>query len=85
MFESGRVNQIVGRWWNSRQGMARRDIWLYSDGETWLIEARAGVKGKIWKREVPSRRHADEIINGMLRRTADNDWRDITNLYLPRR
>jgi hypothetical protein len=33
----------VERWWNGRWGrLARRDIWLRTDGSTWEIKAAIG-------------------------------------------
>src|SRR5438034_577014 len=35
---------LVARWWNGeRDRLARRDIWLTSDGQRWAVRARHGA------------------------------------------
>jgi hypothetical protein len=36
--------ELVGRWWNGAWGrITRRDVWLYKDGNSWLVRAREGT------------------------------------------
>jgi hypothetical protein len=38
--------EVRGRWWNGSWGrMARRDIWLLSDGRLWRVRGRLGGDG----------------------------------------
>jgi hypothetical protein len=76
------VVRLVGRWWNRiAGGIARRDIWLKTDGTVWLVEARDGRR-PIWAHEYPSEREARELITTMMDRSGDR-WKDIIDAYKP--
>lgn len=73
---------LVGRWWNqSWSQIARRDLWLKTDGKTWVVEARDGRK-PIWSHEYPSEREARAQITAMIERSGDR-WKDIIDAYEP--
>jgi len=77
--------KIVGRWWNGHYGrMVRRDIWLYTDGRTWRVEARQGdADSKVWRRDYSDERSARELIEATLLRTGHR-WRDLSDIVQQR-
>jgi hypothetical protein len=72
---------LVGRWWNAQYGrLARRDIWLTSDGRTWQVRARQGGADG---REVPydfAREYEARAMVDRLRKVVPGRWKDITKL-----
>lgn len=71
--------EVHGRWWNAASGsIARRDIWLVSDGQRWRVRGRLGGDGG---REVlydfPDEGSAREMVDRMMR-TSAGTWRDLT-------
>lgn len=71
--------RTIGRWWNGSYGrLARRWIWLRTDGEFWQVEARQGNDdARIWSsRPMVSESDARQLLRQMMDRTGD-DWRDM--------
>jgi hypothetical protein len=72
--------ELRGRWWNGRFGrLARRDIWLRSDGTTWRVEARAGDgDSRKWEHDYVDEHEARAVIAEMMDRTGGPaGWRDL--------
>jgi hypothetical protein len=57
---------LVARWWNGEQDrVARRDIWLTSDGQRWAVRARRGDGREVrqeFAREYEARAMVDRLI-----------------------
>ena len=64
-------------WWNGTWGrLARRDLYLYEDGGTWLVEARlGGADGRSRWFTCPDEDAALERVSDLM--TESNDWREI--------
>ena len=57
--------------------MARRDVFLRSDGVQWVVEQRAGgAEGVSHWYELDSEDEAYELIRALL--SGDGDWRELT-------
>ncbi|HEU4421363.1 MAG TPA: hypothetical protein VFR67_02355 [Pilimelia sp.] len=72
--------EIVARWWNRRWGHLRRDIWLESDAQHWVVRGRVGGADG---REVTYDFDRDYEAHAMvdrLKATAPGDWKDLTRL-----
>jgi hypothetical protein len=76
-----RFMDLVGRWWNGQYGrLARRDIWLTSDGRTWHVRARQGDNDG---REIHydfDREYEAAAMVDRLRKAVPGRWKDITKL-----
>jgi hypothetical protein len=72
---------LVARWWNGEQDrVARRDIWLTSDGQRWAVRAWHGTVDdrevhQEFTREYEARAMVDRLIAA-----APGRWKDITKL-----
>jgi hypothetical protein len=79
------VVELRGRYWNGRYGrMARRDLWLKTDGKTWHVEARQGDgDADVWSSGPLREYEARKLIDDMRERTGGG-WKDITSLLAPR-
>ncbi len=72
---------LVAQWWNGeRDRVARRDIWLTSDGQRWAVRAQHGAADgrevrHEFTREYEARAMADRLIAA-----APDTWKDITRL-----
>jgi hypothetical protein len=72
---------LVARWWNGeRDRVARRDIWLTSDGRRWAVRALHGAADdrevhREFAREYEARAMVDRLIAA-----APGRWKDITRL-----
>jgi hypothetical protein len=64
-------------WWNGTWGrLVRRDLYLYEDGGTWLVEARlGGADGRSRWFTCPDEDAALERVRDLM--TESNDWREI--------
>lgn len=73
--------QFVQRLWNGRYGrMARRDLWLRTDGRTWRVQARQGDgDSKMWQRDYADEGEARAMFEAMRKRGA-KAWRDLTDV-----
>ncbi|MDZ5446056.1 hypothetical protein U2F26_25540 [Micromonospora sp. 4G57] len=71
--------EVRGRYWNGAWGrMARRDIWLVSDGQLWRVRGRLGGDGGQevsygFRDEASARSMADRMV-----KTSAGTWRDLT-------
>lgn len=72
---------LEGRWWNGIFGrLARRDMWLYTNGYVWRVDARQGDgDAKVWSKQLTSEQEARELAAAMMERSGDQ-WRDITSI-----
>ncbi|WP_203910955.1 hypothetical protein [Rhizocola hellebori] len=72
---------LEGRWWNGAYGrIARRDMWLYTNGYVWRVEARQGDgDAAVWSKQFTSEQLARELAAQMMARSGDQ-WRDLTSL-----
>ena len=75
---------LVGRWWNGRYGrIARRDIWLYTDDDRWLVEAREGDSDspvQTWP--FACEPDARALVTKLIETSGGApQWRDLTGLY----
>jgi hypothetical protein len=64
-------------WWNGTWGrLVRRDVYLYCDGDRWLIEAReGGAEGRSRWFEYDDEDAALEDVRGLL--VGPGHWRDV--------
>lgn len=71
--------EVRGRWWNGAWGrIARRDIWLLSDGQVWRVRGRLGGDGgREVCHEFGDQESARAMVNRMMERSA-GAWRDLT-------
>ncbi|GAB3330798.1 hypothetical protein RMN56_12780 [Micromonospora halotolerans] len=71
--------EVWGRWWNGSWGrMARRDIWLLSDGRLWRVRGRlGGDDGQEVSYDFPDERAARSMVDRM-KKTSAGTWRDLT-------
>jgi hypothetical protein len=77
--------ELRGRWWNGRYGrLARRDIWLYTDGTTWRVEARNGDGDSAkWHHDYVDGTEARAVVAAMIDRTGGpTEWRDLCSAAL---
>lgn len=74
--------KLVGWWWNGRWGrMARRHIWLHTDGVVWRVEARQGDNdARVWGRNFDTEAEARQLVEAMMERTNAGEWNDLTSL-----
>jgi hypothetical protein len=70
---------VVGRWWNGLWGrLARRDIWLASDGRSWLVRFReGGDDGREGEFAFADEAEARRLVQRLME-TAPGDWKDLT-------
>jgi len=68
----------VARYWNGQFGrLARRDIWLKTDGVSWRVEARRGDgDASVWGRDYLTEAAARADMAALMERTHDT-WRDL--------
>jgi hypothetical protein len=72
---------LVARWWNGeRDRVARRDIWLTSDGQRWAVRARHGATDGREVRQGFTREYEARAMVDRLIATAPGRWKDITRL-----
>jgi hypothetical protein len=73
------VDTTVEYWWNQHWGrMARRNIWLKTDGTSWRVEARAGDSDShTWHRDCGDEAAARALITEMQARSGDT-WKRLT-------
>jgi hypothetical protein len=63
-------------WWNGKWGrLARQDIYLRTDADTWWVEVCDGVAGSPRRWEFADEDQALDIVRALLAR--DEDWREI--------
>jgi len=77
------VEELRGRWWNRAYGrMARKDLWLWQDGSTWIVGARHGDSdGDVWKKSFDREEIALALIDRMIKRNGGREaWLDMTTL-----
>lgn len=69
----------MGRWWNQSWGrMARRDIWLLSDGQVWRVRGRLGGDGgQEVLYDFTDAGSARSMVDRMMK-TSAGTWRDLT-------
>ena len=76
---------LHGRWWNGRFGrIARRDIWLKTDGDGhWKVEARQGDgDSRVWCHWHDTEAEARTEIAAMMDRSGGPAaWRDLIPIY----
>ncbi len=72
---------LEGRWWNGKYGrIARRDLWLYTNGYVWRVDARQGDgDARVWSKQFTSEQEARQLTEDMMAR-ADSQWKDLTSL-----
>ena len=71
---------LVARWWNGeRDRLARRDIWLTSDGQRWAVRARHGADGREVRQEFTREYEARAMVDRLIA-AAPGRWTDITRL-----
>jgi hypothetical protein len=75
----------AGTWWNGQYGrLVRRDIWRYTDGQTWRVEARQGDgDATVWHRDYGDEASARDLISNLLLTTGDT-WRDLSDIMQER-
>ncbi|RZU72011.1 hypothetical protein EV384_0350 [Micromonospora kangleipakensis] len=71
--------EVRGRWWNGSWGrMARRDIWLLSDGRLWKVRGRHGGDGGLQvSYDFTDEGSARKMVDRMMK-TSAGTWRDLT-------
>jgi hypothetical protein len=71
--------EVRGRWWNGMWGrMARRDIWLMSDGQRWTVRGRVGGdEGSEVTYQFDEEEAARTMVDRMMK-TSSGNWRDLT-------
>ncbi|SIN22382.1 hypothetical protein SAMN04489832_4132 [Micromonospora cremea] len=74
------VVEIRGRWWNGSWGrIARRDIWLTSDGQVCRVRGRlGGDEGQEVSYDFPDEASARAMADRMMKTSAGITWRDLT-------
>lgn len=76
----------MGRWWNGAWGRrARRDIWLYRDGGSWVVRARegsAGDDGELTWPPFPNEWSARAWVDRLVAESPGSRerWKDLTKL-----
>jgi hypothetical protein len=65
-------------WWNGNWGrLARRDVYLRTDGDQWFVEQRAGgAEGMSRFFEFGSEDDAYEVVRALL--AGSEDWRELS-------
>lgn len=65
-------------WWNGKWGrLARRDIFLRTDGNQWLLEQRAGgAEGVSQFYEIDGEDEAYDIVRALL--AGPDEWRELS-------
>jgi hypothetical protein len=65
-------------WWNGHWGrLARRDVFLRTDGDQWLVEQRAGgSEGRSRFFEFASEDDAYDVVRVLL--DGHDDWRELS-------
>ena len=65
-------------WWNGHWGrLARRDVFLRTDGDQWFVEQRAGgSEGLSRYFEFASEDDAYDIVHALL--VGSDDWRELS-------
>lgn len=73
--------KIVRHWWNGNWGrLARRDVYIRTDGSTFELELReGGSDGRAWKRVYDELWQADEEAGR--HRDPAMHWRDISRAH----
>jgi hypothetical protein len=72
------VVELRRRWWNGRYGsLVRRDIYLFLDGDGWLVQAReGGADGRTRAWSPPTEAYALQLCDDLMN---DQDgWIEIT-------
>ncbi len=71
--------KVRGRYWNGAWGrLARRDIWLLSDGRLWRVRGRLGGDGgQEVCHEFADEGSAREMVDRIMKASAGR-WRDLT-------
>ena len=71
--------EVRGRWWNGHWGrMARRVIWLMSDGHRWRVRGRlGGDEGREVNYQFDAEAPARAMVDRMMKTSVGN-WRDLT-------
>jgi len=73
--------ELVGRWWNRKwERVARRDIWLTSDGRRWSVRARHGGDGGDEVAYEFDRDYQARAMVDRLKAAAPGEWKDLTKL-----
>ncbi len=64
-------------WWNGKWGrLARQDIYLWTDADTWWVEVHEGGRAGVPRRsEFGDEDLALDVVRALLAR--DEDWREI--------
>jgi hypothetical protein len=65
-------------WWNGRWGrLARKDVFLRTDGDQWLVEQRAGgAEGVSHFLEFDSEEAAYDAVRALV--AGSEDWRELS-------
>jgi hypothetical protein len=71
--------EVVGHWWNGRWGrLARRDVWLHRDDDSWIVAARQGDgESNVWHSKPSSEAQARTLVADLLARGGEH-WTDLT-------
>ncbi|MCM0674668.1 hypothetical protein NCC78_08200 [Micromonospora phytophila] len=71
--------EVRGRYWNGAWGrIARRDIWLLSDGRLWRVRGRLGGDGgREVSHDFTNEGSARTMVDRMMEASAGT-WRDLT-------
>ena len=64
-------------WWNGTWGrLARRDVYLFEDGGTWLVEGRdGGAEGRSKWYDFENEDSALDCVRGLM--VGPGDWREL--------
>lgn len=71
---------LVERWWNGLWGrLARRDMWLKTNGQLWAVQARKGDgDARVWTKVFDTEAEARQLAQEMRARSQVGVWTDIT-------
>ncbi|GEM_PF-2419781 len=75
-----------GRWWNRLHGrLARKDLWLWQNGQIWIVGARSGgADARVWRRQFDREAKARALIDQIIARNGGRRaWLDMTKLTKP--
>ncbi len=81
MYDARMRSTVVRHWWNGTWGrLARRDVYIRTDGATFELELReGGTEGRSWKRSY------DELAQAELEAARHRDpamrWTDISGAH----
>jgi hypothetical protein len=77
VFECGFMERRK-HWWNGTWGrLARRDVYLYVDGNTWFVEGReGGAEGRSRWYEFADEQTALDCVHGLL--AQPGEWREVS-------